>query len=300
MTLLKYNLYEDQIYIFKITSQNKNILSMHWNHLLVRRCTYLAYSAVPKTEPFPALSPSLQKWQEEITSSRDEVEEVGARAQEILDERHVSSRLGCQATQLTSRYQALLLQVLVSGPPLPLQASTLPKLEHPSFLSLPFMKALTWVFNLLFNFVFVFFFPKEQIKFLEEEIQSLEEAELSLSCYSDWYSSTHKNFKNVAAKIDKVDKAMMGKKMKTLEVGMATSGLSPNLSSFTDLLHPPARLLGGAGSSPPGMMWGPWLVTAPQILMVLMVLTQISGNTAEDGRNTKSLLKSLVWKSSID
>lgn len=157
MTLLKYNLYEDQIYIFKITSQNKNILSMHWNHLLVRRCTYLAYSAVPKTEPFPALSPSLQKWQEEITSSRDEVEEVGARAQEILDERHVSSRLGCQATQLTSRYQALLLQVLVSGPPLPLQASTLPKLEHPSFLSLPFMKALTWVFNLLFNFVFVFF-----------------------------------------------------------------------------------------------------------------------------------------------
>ncbi|XP_016071417.1 PREDICTED: nesprin-1 [Miniopterus natalensis] len=111
----------------------------------------------------------MKKWHEEITTYRDEVEDVGARAQEILDERHVSSRLGCQATQLTSRYQTLLLQVL------------------------------------------------EQIKFLEEEIQSLEEAESSLSSYSHWYSSTYKNFKNVAAKIDKVDKAMMGKKMKTLE-----------------------------------------------------------------------------------
>ncbi|KAB0392836.1 hypothetical protein E2I00_007090, partial [Balaenoptera physalus] len=111
----------------------------------------------------------MKKWHEEVTAYRDEVEEVGARAQEILDESHVSSRMGCQATQLTSRYQALLLQVL------------------------------------------------EQIQFLEEEIQSLEESELSLSSYSDWYSSTHKNFKNVAAKIDQVDKVMMGKKMKTLE-----------------------------------------------------------------------------------
>ncbi|KAB1275410.1 Nesprin-1 [Camelus dromedarius] len=111
----------------------------------------------------------MKKWHEEVTTYRDEVEDVGSRAQEILDESHVSSRTGCQATQLTSRYQALLLQVL------------------------------------------------EQIQFLEEEIQSLEESELSLSSYSDWYCSTHKNFKNVAAKIDKVDKAMMGKKMKTLE-----------------------------------------------------------------------------------
>lgn len=85
---------------------------------------------------------------------------------------------------------------------------------------------------------FCFFFSKEQIKSLEEEIQSLEEAESSLSSYSHWYSSTHKNFKNVAAKIDKVDKVMMGKKMKTLEVGMATSELSPNLPSFTELLLP--------------------------------------------------------------
>ncbi|KAM5166613.1 nesprin-1 isoform 3-T3 [Callospermophilus lateralis] len=112
----------------------------------------------------------LKKWHDEVAGHRDEVEEVGARAQEILDESHVNSRMGCQATQLTSRYQALLLQVL------------------------------------------------EQINFLEEEIQSLEESEFSLSSYSDWYGSTHKNFKNVATKIDKVDKGMMGKKLKTLEV----------------------------------------------------------------------------------
>lgn len=65
---------------------------------------------------------------------------------------------------------------------------------------------------------------------LEEEIQSLEESEVSLSAYCDWYSSTHKNFKNVATKIDKVDKAMMGKKMKTLEVGVRMLHLSPSLS----------------------------------------------------------------------
>ncbi|KAM9666884.1 nesprin-1 isoform 11-T14 [Trichechus inunguis] len=112
----------------------------------------------------------MKKWHEEVGAHRDEVEEVGVRAQEILEESHVSSRMGCQATQLTSRYQALLLQVL------------------------------------------------EQIKFLEEEIQSLEESELSLSSYADWYNSAHKNLKNVATKVDKVDKAMMGKKMKTLEV----------------------------------------------------------------------------------
>lgn len=112
----------------------------------------------------------LKKWHEDLSAHRDEVEEVGSRAQEILDESRVSSRIGCQATQLTSRYQALLLQVL------------------------------------------------EQIKFLEEEIQCLEETESSLSSYSDWYGSTHKNFKNVATKIDKVDEAMMGKKLKTLEV----------------------------------------------------------------------------------
>lgn len=67
----------------------------------------------------------------------------------------------------------------------------------------------------------------------------MEESELSLSSYSDWYSSTHKNFKNVAAKIDKVDQAMMGKKMRTLEVGKQTSDLSLHLSPFTELLQSP-------------------------------------------------------------
>lgn len=67
---------------------------------------------------------------------------------------------------------------------------------------------------------------QEQIKFLEEEIQSLEETESSLSCYSDWYVSTQKNFKNVATKIDKVDEVMMGKKLKTLEVGRHPSDSS--------------------------------------------------------------------------
>jgi hypothetical protein len=61
---------------------------------------------------------------------------------------------------------------------------------------------------------------QEQIKFFEEELQCLEETESSLSSYSDWYGSTHKNFKNVATKIDKVDESMMGKKLKTLEVGL--------------------------------------------------------------------------------
>lgn len=66
--------------------------------------------------PFPLVLLSLQKWHEDLSAHRDEVEEVGSRAQEILEESHASSRMGSQATQLTSRYQALLLQVLVSCP----------------------------------------------------------------------------------------------------------------------------------------------------------------------------------------
>lgn len=84
-------------------------------------------------------------------------------------------------------------------------------------------------FHLQFNLNLLSLLSQEQIKFLEEEIQCLEETESSLSSYSDWYGSTHKNFKNVATKIDKVDEAMMGKKLKTLEVGIHPSG-SPPLS----------------------------------------------------------------------
>ncbi|KAM9000867.1 nesprin-1 isoform 8-T9 [Sarcophilus harrisii] len=111
----------------------------------------------------------MKKWHEEISTYKDEVEEVGSRAQEILEETQVSSRMGYQATKLTSRYQALLLHVL------------------------------------------------EQIKFLEEEIQSLDESDLSFSTYTDWHGAIHKNFKNIATETNKVDKITMQKKMKTLE-----------------------------------------------------------------------------------
>lgn len=81
-------------------------------------------------------------------------------------------------------------------------------------------------------------------------MQSLEESELSLSSYSDWYSSTHKNFKNVATKIDRVDKTMMGKKMKMLEVGAQALDLSPSLCSSTLLLHSLGQTLGACVFTP--------------------------------------------------
>ncbi|KAM6272871.1 nesprin-1 isoform 2-T2 [Spheniscus humboldti] len=54
----------------------------------------------------------MKKWHEEITIYKDDVEEVGALAQQILEESLTASRMGSQATQLTSRYQTLLLHVL--------------------------------------------------------------------------------------------------------------------------------------------------------------------------------------------
>lgn len=115
-----------------------------------------------KSNPFPAILTSFQKWHEEIAAYRDEVEDVGARAQEILDERRVSSRLGCQATQLTSRYQALLLQVLVRARAarcwVPARALHRPKCS--SFHALPSgedaclsRRALAGFFNSQFHFV---------------------------------------------------------------------------------------------------------------------------------------------------
>lgn len=91
---------------------------------------HLSLSIAAKVESFSPFLPSFQKWQEEVTAYRDEVEGVGTRAQEILDESHVGSRLGCQATQLTSRYQALLLQVLVSGHRWPKAGPKLCKPSH--------------------------------------------------------------------------------------------------------------------------------------------------------------------------
>lgn len=57
----------------------------------------------------------LQKWHEEITVYKDEVEEVGLLAQQILEDTHTSSRMGRQATHLASRYHTLILHVLVSS-----------------------------------------------------------------------------------------------------------------------------------------------------------------------------------------
>lgn len=59
---------------------------------------------------------------------------------------------------------------------------------------------------------------KEQIKFLEEEIRSMEESELGFSTYTDWYGATNKNLKNVITKTDVIDKTAMEKKMQKLEV----------------------------------------------------------------------------------
>jgi len=46
---------------------------------------------------------------------KDDVEEVAVLAQQILEESFTASTMGSQATQLTSRYQTLLLHVLVSN-----------------------------------------------------------------------------------------------------------------------------------------------------------------------------------------
>ncbi|KAM6126873.1 nesprin-1-like [Pterocles gutturalis] len=51
-------------------------------------------------------------WHEEITIYKDDVEEVGVLVQQILEESFTVSRMGSQATQLTSHYQTLLLHVL--------------------------------------------------------------------------------------------------------------------------------------------------------------------------------------------
>ncbi|XP_009867463.1 PREDICTED: nesprin-1, partial [Apaloderma vittatum] len=54
----------------------------------------------------------MKKWHEEITIYKDDVEEVGVLAQQILEESLTAGRMGSQATQLASRYQTLLLHVL--------------------------------------------------------------------------------------------------------------------------------------------------------------------------------------------
>lgn len=140
---------------------------MYFNHTVKSFppiCMCVPCSGMLKIKPFPATSLSFQKWHEEIAAYRDEVEEVGGRAQEILDERRVSSRLGWQATQLTSRYQALLLQVLVRSDSATscswwsseLLRPNVPPLTHFQEDTCVLRKALAQGCNSLFNIVFSF------------------------------------------------------------------------------------------------------------------------------------------------
>ncbi|XP_062833321.1 nesprin-1 isoform X16 [Anolis carolinensis] len=123
----------------------------------------------------------MKKWHEEITVYKDEVEEVGLLAQQILEESNTCSATGRQATHLASRYQTLILHVL------------------------------------------------EQIKFLEEEIRSMEESELAFSAYKEWFGATHRKFSNVITKFEVVDKAAMEKKMQKLEELMSDMDIGHNL-----------------------------------------------------------------------
>uniref|UniRef100_UPI00398E76DD nesprin-1 n=1 Tax=Pristiophorus japonicus TaxID=55135 RepID=UPI00398E76DD len=54
----------------------------------------------------------LQKWNEEILGRKDEVERVGLLAHQVLEESHINSSVGSQATKLAARYQGILLHVV--------------------------------------------------------------------------------------------------------------------------------------------------------------------------------------------
>lgn len=59
---------------------------------------------------------------------------------------------------------------------------------------------------------------QEQIKFLEEEIRSMDESELAFSAYKDWFGATLRKFRNMVTKSDAVDKVAMEKKIQKFEV----------------------------------------------------------------------------------
>ncbi|TSO25166.1 Nesprin-1 [Bagarius yarrelli] len=54
----------------------------------------------------------LQGWHEEVLAYQGEIEGLSILAQQVLEETHISSRVSARATQLTSRYHALLLHLL--------------------------------------------------------------------------------------------------------------------------------------------------------------------------------------------
>lgn len=57
-----------------------------------------------------------QSWQEEVLVYQEEMEGLSLLAQQVLDETHISSRISTRATQITNRYHALLLHLLVTSP----------------------------------------------------------------------------------------------------------------------------------------------------------------------------------------
>ncbi|XP_052352542.1 nesprin-1-like isoform X4 [Oncorhynchus keta] len=56
----------------------------------------------------------IKSWQEEVLVYQEEVEGLSVLAQQVIDETHISSRVSTRATQVTSRYHALLLHLLES------------------------------------------------------------------------------------------------------------------------------------------------------------------------------------------
>uniref|UniRef100_A0A1A8H4I9 Spectrin repeat containing, nuclear envelope 1b n=1 Tax=Nothobranchius korthausae TaxID=1143690 RepID=A0A1A8H4I9_9TELE len=54
----------------------------------------------------------IKSWQEEVLVYQEEMEGLTLLAQQVLDETHISSRISTRATQITSRYHALLLHLL--------------------------------------------------------------------------------------------------------------------------------------------------------------------------------------------
>lgn len=55
----------------------------------------------------------VQGWHEEVLAYQEEIEGLSTLAQQVIEEMHISSRVSTRATQLTSRYHALLLHLLV-------------------------------------------------------------------------------------------------------------------------------------------------------------------------------------------
>ncbi|XP_075718991.1 nesprin-1 isoform X3 [Rhinoderma darwinii] len=122
----------------------------------------------------------MKKWHEEVMVYKDEVEEVGTLAQQVLEEGR-SSRIGSMATLLTSRYQAVRLHIL------------------------------------------------EQIQFLEEEIKNIEESDVAIKYYTDWFTDALQNFNYMTADMGVVDKTALEKKMKKLETLLGDMDLGHRL-----------------------------------------------------------------------